>query len=224
MTPIITREQWDAKAAAAHKTMTERAHLRKVLLVIAAQHPLEDGRRPGPEFRARLDRARALALAYRDQGYAVEAYVPGSRHQHAGRADQISLATAGTEYLRAHDWPADLPLHGADLNRRYKADAGVYNTADECYVAAQYFHDGQFGRLVTVTSEVQVLRQKLHYLWFGVEALAHTAPLLESFHNPVTEAYFQIPYVRDVDPDWQAPNSELGQKSRTERRPTGDID
>jgi hypothetical protein len=184
----------------------------------AAQHPLKDGRFPDEEFEARLRRAAELAKHYRALGCEVEIYVPGSRHMYHGTPDMVSLATAGTKYLDHLNLGEGISIHGADLNLRYKGDQGVYNSADECFVA-QYFKDGDFSLLLVVSSDVQVLRQKLHLLWQGVEALVYAEPVVGAYHSPVTEMFFQIPHTRDTDPSWQETDSELYIKSREERRP-----
>ena len=54
------------------------------------------------------------------------------------------------------------------MNRRYKGEQGVYNTADECFVASRIFFDGDYRRLHCVCSPNQIQRKKLFYIAFGV--------------------------------------------------------
>src|SRR5262249_39800186 len=136
----------------------------------------------------------------------VEIYVPGSIHMFEGRPDKVSLSKAGSEFLGQQGLPLHL-IRGDDLNERYKGEDGVYNSADECFVAASYFKDGRFGHLYSVLSPAQVFRKTLHYLEFGVLPLNYTAPSLETFHNYIGEIFEAIPYVLFVDHSLQESDS-----------------
>lgn len=215
----ITRAEWDRRLQEAKRFMAERAQLStKTLIEIAAQHPLIHGREPNEEFSNRLTLGIELFRLARKEGREVEVYVPGSRHMHEGIVDEISLSAAGRDFLLAHAIPSEA-IHGDDLNQRYKGEDGVYNSADECFVAASYFKDGGFGNLLVIESPGQLQRKAMHYTWFGVYPLQYTAPTLNSFHDPVKEAFEDIPYVRDIDPSCQGNDSLYGNKTRRDRNP-----
>ena len=198
--------------------MLQRRDRRSVLIEVAAQHPLVNGSEPGEEFTARLERGKELFEKFRAEGMHVELYVPGSRHVHEGDPDKISLSEAGSFYLKNAGVPAEV-IHGEDLNTAYKGTSGVYNSADECFVAASYFKDQGFGRLVSVVSPAQLLRKTLHYAASGVLPTSHTAPTDVMFHDYVEEAFDKIPYVLLVDHDLQSPDSRVAREMRAERQP-----
>ncbi|WP_217240013.1 hypothetical protein [Streptomyces sp. AC555_RSS877] len=220
-TPAQTTEAqrlWEEKLAQARSYMKTRHGRPRTLIEVAAQHPLAHGTHPNEEFTARLERAIELYTQLREHGEHVELYVPGSRHMFRGVADKISLSQAGGDYLIARGIAAPY-VRGEDLNRRYKGEDGVYNSADECFVTASYFKDNDFGTLISVVAPGQLHRKMLHYIHFGVLALPHTAPTLDSFHNYVHEALVELPSVLFTDPDLQAPDSAKANRMRTERRP-----
>jgi hypothetical protein len=216
------KSRWYEKLTAARLFMDGRSTASGVLIEIAAQHPLRDGVSPGPEFSCRLDRGRELFLHFSASGRPVEIYVPGSRHRFRGRADDISLSLAGREYLVTAGIPSRA-IHGDDLNKQYKGEAGVYGSADECFVTSSYFRDSpQFGVLASVVSPAQMLRKTLHYIEFGVLPLNYTAPIIDSFHNYLDELFEQIPYVLLVDSSLQDPTSIEAQRLRNDRMPKTD--
>jgi hypothetical protein len=212
------RRYWEAQFVRARQFMQRRCELDSVLIEIAAQHPLVNGHEPGEEFTARLDLGHELFERFRRDATRVEIYVPGSRHVHEGIADKISLSSAGTMYLLSLGVPAHA-IHGDDLNLAYKGVAGVYGSADECFVAASYFKDEDFGRLISVVSPAQLLRKTLHYAAFGVLPLSYTAPTEVMFHDYVEEVFNKIPYVLLKDHDLQSPDSEAANVLRGERKP-----
>jgi hypothetical protein len=217
-----TRRRWESKLAAAKEAVAARRSIPKVLIEIAAQHPLIDGVTPGEEFTARLQFGVELYRRMRAAGTTVEIYVPGSRLMDDGVADKISLSEAGTRFLLAHGLPVEA-VHGDDLNDRYKGPAaaqrGVYCSADECFVAARYWHDGGFGQLLSVVSPGQLLRKMLHYLEFGVYPLMYTAPTFTAAHSPIVEAFEMIPAVLHEDADLQSVNSRQAIEFRIARMP-----
>jgi hypothetical protein len=220
-TPRITAEvkrDWYRKLAVARSFMEAHRSNPKVLIEIAAQHPLDAGARPNREFAVRLDRGKDLFLQLRDVGRPVELYVPGSRHQFQGKPDAISLSAAGRAYLEAMGISPEC-IHGDDLNERYKGEDGVYGSADECFVTAAYFKENDFGHLLSVVSPAQMLRKTLHYIQFGVLPLNYTAPAIDSYHNFLDELFEQIPYVLLVDNTLQGPTSQMAKRLREERRP-----
>lgn len=212
-------QRWLDRLSTAKAFMRARNHLPGVLIEVAAQHPLVDRAVPGEEFAARLRRGHELFTGYREAGHPVEIYVPGSRHRHLGVEDGISLSRAGGEFLAKLGVPP-VAIHGDDLNERYKGDAGVYGSADECFVAASYFRDGGFGSLLSVCSPAQMMRKTLHYLQFGVYPLNHTAPTSEGFHDFLYELLVAVPEVMGTDDTLQEPGSGEAGRLRVERRPS----
>ncbi|WP_316763081.1 hypothetical protein [Streptomyces herbicida] len=215
------RTAWEESLQRAKSLMTERSGTPRVLIEVAAQHPLVGGVHPNEEFEARLNRGYELYTQFLESGQEVELYVPGSRHMFHGHPDKISLSAAGTTYLVARGIPA-AHVHGDDLNHRYKGDDGVYNSADECFVAASHFKDANFGTLVSVLSPGQLHRKMLHYIHFGVLPLAYTAPTVSAFHDYVHEALVELPHVLYDDPGLQAPDSAKANRLRARRRPPAD--
>lgn len=211
------RQVWDERYRVAYSFMEERAGVARTLVEIAAQHPLRDGLRPNDEFQKRLDRGIEVFNSYRASGHHVEVYVPGSRHAFEGRADRISLSDAGCAYLIERGVPAPL-VHGDDLNRRFKGAEGVYNSADECFVASAYFKEAGFGVLASVPAPAQMIRKTLHYIAFGVVPLNFTAPTLGGFHDYMDELFEKIPHVLSTDPTFQGDSAE-GKRLREERMP-----
>ena len=213
------REQWTAMARKAQLATSEKlASGDGVLIEAAAQHPLLKSGRPAPEFRARLDRAAELYDELTGQGEEVTIYVPGILHCHKGRADSVSLSEAGTAYLKAKGIPADALL-GDDANRKYKGAQGVYNSADECFVAAQLFFEGDYSKLYCVCSPGQMMRKKLFYMAFGVMPWFVTVPTASQAHDDIYELFSAIPDVIYRDHTWQSPNSRNGNRTRDDRMP-----
>lgn len=199
--------------------MASRAGNPRVLIEIAAQHPLTDGIRPNEEFSARLERGRELFGRYREEGRFCEVYVPGSRHVFRGTADRVSLSEAGQAYLTGRGVPA-AAIRGDDLNIKYKGGEGVYGSADECFVTASYYRDGDFGVLASVCSPGQMIRKTLHYIEFGVVPLNFTTPVLDGFHDYIDELFTQVPHVLAVDARVQGDSTEA-KRLRAERKPWG---
>jgi len=214
----ITRIDWEEKLEVAKNFMKSRKNKKKVLIEIAAQHPLDNGRFPNEEFKQRLLLGKSLYQNEKKKGKCVEIYVPGSRHMHKNIVDEISLSQAGVNFLLKKGL-AKKNINGENLNFKYKGKEGVYNSADECFVASSYFRDGGFGILYSVLSPVQIFRKALHYIWFGVLPLFYTAPTQDTYHDYIREVYDLIPYVRDFDPDMQSDSSYWGNKWRKERIP-----
>jgi hypothetical protein len=214
-----TKSMWRERFAEARQTMRARRGMASSLIEVAAQHPLADGCTPGPEFATRLDRGAELYRQLRAAGNHVEIYVPGSRHRNGELADRASLSAAGTAYLADLGIPGE-DLHGDDLNDRYKGDEGVYGSADECFVAASYFLDHEFGRLFSVCSPSQLMRKTLHYIAFGVVPLNVTAPVDEPYHDYLDELFEAVPEVLTIDSTLQGIDSAGARRLRSERRPT----
>ena len=120
------------------KTGNMRNRFSRTLIEVSAQHPLKDGKYPNAEFTARLDYAIKLLQSNPKENYII--YVPGSIHRLDNMNDELSLSEAGVNYLLEHNIPEDR-IFGNEANVRYMKDAGVYNSSDECYVAAQLYAD-----------------------------------------------------------------------------------
>ncbi len=209
---------WQSRLQTARQFMlSRRGQYDSLLIEVAAQHPLKKGLLPGEEFRRRLDLAVTLYEKYTDQGLEVCLYVPGSRHRHGTAVDKVSLSKAGTDYLLKQGIPAE-NLLGEDVNRQYKGDAGVYNSADECYVASQIFINGQFDDLICICSPNQLMRKTLFYIEFGVLPQCYGVPAQNMFHDPIGELFHSIHNVLYLDHSWQDPESEAFIRSRETRR------
>lgn len=216
------RQRWQQKLAAARAAVAAREGTPRILIEIAAQHPLVDGVMPGEEFAVRLRFSIDLFRQLTSEGAEVEIYVPGSRLVDNGVEDKVSLSAAGCTFLQTNGVP-DRVLHGDDLNDRYKGTTatqpGVCCSADECYVAACYWRDGGFGRLLSIVSVGQMHRKLLHFVEFGVYPFMHTVPTFVIAHDPIHEAMQMIPGVLYHDPDLQGPNSHEAIAFRRARLP-----
>ena len=84
----------------------------RILIEVAAQHPLIDGCEPNDEFRARLDKAIEYYNRYKDKVSEIRFYIPGSLHE----MDAISLSEAGKDYLIANGINKDL-IFAEDANQ-----------------------------------------------------------------------------------------------------------
>lgn len=188
-----------------------------ILIEVAAQHPLVNGTVPSKEFSQRLDLAAELYKKYTEQNNRVQIYVPGSRHRYNGIADDVSLSSAGVKYLIEKGIPA-ADLWGENANLQFKGKDGVYNSADECFVAAQLFKQLNAKQLVCVCSPYQAHRKILHYFEFGVVPYCYCTSADAMFHNILTEVFQAIPDVLYVDHSCQNPESERFIQSRKERK------
>lgn len=209
---------WERKYKIALEFMRSRQNSLGSLIEIAAQHPLTDGVVPNEEFEKRLLFGKTIYEKERAQGQPVQIYIPGSVHVHNGIKDKISLSEAGRIFLEGKGVPRE-DLFGEALNEKYKPGKGVYNSADECYVASCYFRDSEFGRLISVCSPAQMMRKTIHYLEFGVLPLNYTVPICESHHNYFYEIFEAIPYALLIDPSMQSEDSIKANKIRNERAP-----
>jgi len=168
-----------------------------ILIEIAAQHPLKNGMYPAEEFQTRLDLGLKLyaELAAKEK---VAFYVPGSRHQENGKADIVSLAAAGKNYLLSKGVHEE-NIYADDANLEFMGDKGVYNSTDECYVSCKLFKKYDFKELHLVCSPNQMMRKMLCYINFGYFPYIHTAPCAEMYHNPINEIFECIPKVLEND-------------------------
>jgi len=210
-------EKWMEKQEIA-KNFTFSRKSNKTLIEVAAQHPLVEGLYPNEEFEKRLDMAIQLYQTEIEKNREVEFYVPGSLHMHNGISDKISLSEAGVNYLIDKGIPKDI-IRGNDINEKYMGELGCYNSADECFVASQYFKDGDFSKLICVCSPAQMYRKTLFYIQFGVYPLNFSAPTENSFHNYINETFWALPCVLLEDNTWQGKDSKYAVNTRIERNP-----
>lgn len=112
-------EQWKEKEMEAKCKSKGRKNLyKKVLIEVAAQHPLKKGKFPGEEYAKRLD----IACELIDEDTYI--YLPGSLHI----PDEMPLSEAGKEYLLKKGVPED---------RIITTEDEAYNSTDECEIASR---------------------------------------------------------------------------------------
>lgn len=216
------REFWQKKMnEAVLNSLKSRAFENRILIEAAAQHPLNPDGTPGKEFAARLEKAAQIYREKKSQGGDVQIYVPGSLHQINGRADPCSLCASGIAHLKKLGIPTE-DLIGEKANARYKGKWGVYNSADECYVASRLFQDGGYGQLYCVCSPNQLERKKMFYLAFGLSPMMISVPVDAMFHDPLKEWFETIPNLLYTGDTGQSFLSPLAEKSRAERMPDFD--
>lgn len=188
------------------------------LIEIAAQHPLNADGTPGAEFAKRLDFGIELYRSLKKENERVKIYVPGSLHSYKGKADIKPLCEAGRAYLISKRIPQE-DILADDMNKKYKGNLGVYNSADECFVAAAMFFDDKYRRLHCVCSPNQMARKKLFYIAFGVIPFYYTVNCEEMFHNDIEELLVTLPKTVYGDHTWQDMDKEAAYNSRKERMP-----
>lgn len=208
-------QYWLQKKKQAEEFMKKNQKSPKVLIEIAAQHPLCQGKYPNVEFKRRLDMAIQLC---NDIGpKIVWLYVPGSRHKHKGVADEISLSEAGKKYLIEHGID-ESHIYAEEANDKYKGNFGVYNSADESYVASCIFKDDHFGRMICVCSPYQTMRKSLYYIEFGLISECYGIPSAVMFHDPISEYFGSLWLTVFKDHNWQGEHSEAAINSRINRK------
>ena len=216
------KEHWSKLYNDALSNMRPLSEKPSFLIEVAAQHPLVDDK-PGPEFTARLEMAIWLynklkaKKCLKDEHPEVKIYVPGSRHMYDGKADGISLSEAGRRYLEGKIPPED--ILGEKENLAYMGEWGVYNSSDECYVAARIYKEGEFERLYCICSPNQVARKTAYYIGYGIMPLCYSVPVEEMFHNSLDDVFGRLDSVLYRHGDWQDPESDLFRNSRRERDP-----
>lgn len=217
-------DYWYEKEKAAKSNMKRRKRKKNILIEVAAQHPLEDGLYPAKEFATRLDCAIKLYQEYTALGFGVKIYVPGSVHlDFDGVADEVSLSKAGCIYLEDHSIPTE-NIFGEKYNSLYdeqRNHKGVYNTADECYIASKIFfsEEHDFCQLFSVCSPNQLMRKTLFYTEFGIVPQVFTVPTANLYHNFFQELLVSVPHILDEDHDYQGVNSKEAVRTRRERFP-----
>lgn len=208
-------EYWRNKKLKAESLMQKRKEQSSnVLIEIAAQHPLKKGLFPNEEFQKRLDVAIQVGKEIGIDN--VWFYVPGSRHQYNGVVDKISLSEAGRNYL-INQGIEKTRIYSDEANIKYKGEQGVYNSADESFVASQLFVDDNFGRLICVCSPYQIMRKTFYYYEFGVVPECYGVPNDKMFHDPISEYFGSLHYTVYEDQNWQSDKSKAANESRKER-------
>ncbi len=143
------------------------------LIIPAAQHPLVDGERPGPEFEHRLKAGLEQYRKIVDEGGKAEFFLTGNRHHDAasGQTDKVALYDAGALWLLENEVPA------TDLNGKNWIDESaelIYSGADEIRVAYGGFRNhARFLDATYICSPGQRSRASIY-------ALAHGFPLTVS--------------------------------------------
>ena len=218
--PYTAKQYWRGLQAKAKNNMLfHHTTGSGALIEVAANHPLREGRYPSEEFSSRLDYAVSLYRHLFENNARVKIYVPGSRHRFNDHTDTVSLSKAGKEYLLKQGIPPS-DILGEEENDHYKGESGVYNSADECFVASKIYLDQDFQKLYCVCSPNQMPRKKLFYMAFGVTPDFYTVPSDNSAHDDVYELLEALPDVIYYDHTWQESNSKNGIRTRAERIPT----
>lgn len=218
--PIYAQDYWEKKRDAARHFMEKRrGRFDKILIEVAAQHPLYLLTQPNEEFRVRLDFAARLYDQFISKAKSVYIYIPGSLHKFEGFPDAITLSEAGADYLfRVHGIPSSV-IYGDDINLKYKGPEGVYNSADECFAASMLFKDELFSRLICVCSPYQTMRKTFFYMEFGLFPECYGIAAPDLFHDPVSEYFGSLHHTVFEDHHWQDPTSSSFVNSRKERMP-----
>ena len=212
----VSKDYWDKKLDAIKNVNTSENN--KVLIEIAAQHPLINGE-PGEEFTARLDRGIELYYEELNKGNKVIIYIPGSTHSiydkstNTWNTDANSLSTAGKNYLINHGIP-EVVINSDEANEKYEK-RGVYNSGDECFVSTSIAMDEDCSRIMSVVSPVQVYRKALFYIENGYLPEMYSVPLSNTFHNYVGELFWSLYVTFMEDHTWQ--EGFLAEKTREER-------
>lgn len=188
-----------------------------VLIEVAAQHPLINGEKPNEEFEKRLILAIQIFKEKQKKGQDTYIYVPGSLHMDNEISDKISLSEAGKRYLVANGIDEN-KVYADDMNNKYKGEAGVYNSTDECYVASKIFEELNFGELNCVCSSGQMMRKMLSYIRFGYVPYMHTVSCDTMYHDYIDEIFKYIPILLE-DEDALQGKSDEAERLRKLRKP-----
>jgi hypothetical protein len=209
--------EWEEKYKAAKKLTAERSSLKSALIEVSTFH-LIDGEKPDHEFIAILNSAAQLYFQKKQELSRVQIILSAGIYKEKGKVTKISPAEAAIRFLIKIGVPRE-DIIGEEAREEYLKDEGVYSTADESFVAAEYYLNHQIGELYSITDPAQLLRKALHYIWFGVYPLMYATPVKESHHNYIREIYRNIPNVRDMDPTGQDKNTFYYKYTRRERKP-----
>lgn len=183
---------WKTKIKKAKLNTKKAKTNNKILIEVAAQHPLINGKKPNKEFEERLLLGIKLYKEYKKKGKEVYIYVPGSLHTYRGKTDKITLSEAGTNYLISKRIPKKY-MFGDETNIKYTNGKGVYHSEGECIVAVKLFNDLKASELHCVCSPAQMMRKVLKYIDLGYIPYVHTVSCDEMFHDYVDELFVAIP-------------------------------
>ena len=190
-------DQWKEKELEAKCKSKGRKNLyKKILVEVAAQHPLKEGKFPGEEYAKRLD----IACELVDEDTYI--YLPGSLHA----PDDIPLSEAGRKYLLKK---------GVSEDRIITTEDEVYNSTDECKVASRILLENELAELICICSPAQLMRKALSYISFGVYPSFRIASCEELFHSYVEEATRNIPILLNGGEELEREKERL----REERKP-----
>ena len=180
----------------------------KVLIEVAAAHPLIKGK-PKPEFKERLLQAIELYNYEKAKGNSPIIYIPGSLHyiedKETGEklVDAKPLSEAGKEFLIENGIPEE-SICANMRNIDYKGEDGVYNSADECYVATQIAKEQGCQRIISITSPVTIYRKALIYNELGYNPEIYSVGTEELNHNYIGELFWSLYITYMNDQDWQS--------------------
>lgn len=211
------KEEW--RKIKADAEADKRYNSEYEFIEISAQHPLVNNA-PNLEFSLRLDEGVRLYNSFTNEGKKVHLFVPGSIHTDKNKkADSISLSEAGQQYLISKGIPKEDILGIQDVDEEIKK-AGIFNSCDECWAASKLFSDTKYRKLHCICSSGQMLKKKLFYYAYGVNALMHTVDCeTETYHDDVEEIFEIIPTILYKNHTWESSECEQYIKSREERRP-----
>lgn len=180
----------------------------KVLIEIAAAHPLINGK-PKAEFEERLLQGIELYYYEKNRGNNPIIYIPGSLHYIENKengeiiVDAEPLSEAGKNFLIEHGIP-EKSIRANISNLDYKGEDGVYNSADECYVATQIARDENCKRIISIISPVTIYRKALIYNEFGFNPEIYAVGTEELNHNYIGETFWSLYITYMNDQDWQS--------------------
>ena len=208
------KKEWQKYYDTAKQNMAKRKlrDSKLDLIEIAAQHPLKNGITPDTAFEQRLKTGISLYNELKANGRNAKIYIPGSLHI----GDDVSLSSAGIKYLKDSGAVDTDDILDESVNDLYKNNEGVYNSADECYVASKIFSDGEYTNLYCICSANQMMRKKLFYFRFGIIPQIYTVPD-DNFHDDMYEIFEGVPDVIFGDHDWQDEKSYHYNRTRIER-------
>jgi hypothetical protein len=206
---LVTPGWVTVKQDAVHFTRTIRGAdqlCKAELIVPAAQHPLVDGVRPGPEFEHRLQAGlKQYQALTQETGRSAKFFVTGSRHHDkaSGQTDSVALYDAAGLWLLEHDVPANA-IHGKDWMS--ELDTEIYSGADEIRVAAYGFKNNrEFQNATYWCSPGQRSRAEQYALAYELPAHVAVPEALangysgEQFHGGVQHLVLQG-LTRTIDP------------------------
>ena len=180
---------------------------KNVLIEIAAIHPLVDGK-PGKEFEEHLLQGMELYELEKQKGNNPIIYIPGSlryiinKTTNEMEVEAMPLAEAGKKFLISHGIPENI-IRANLSNIEFKGENGVYNSADECYVATQIAKKENCGRIISVVSPVQIYRKALFYNEFGFNPEIYATGTEKTAHNYIGEIFWSLYLTYMNDQDWQ---------------------